>query len=126
MPVANTASRRQVKNSDAAPKLEPALIVRRQVSKEPGADTRHSDLNLRTQEAPTAKWKSWKQRTFWGLVMIFGFIGIILSGHISVVIMAIAIQTIVFKEVISVSYAKYRERELAWSRTINWYQKDSF
>jgi hypothetical protein len=72
-------------------------------------------------ELPIQKrWKDWWTRTLWTVIMITGFLGIISSGHIFVILMVVCIQTMVFKEVIAIAHVPSKEKKLPWFRLINW------
>ncbi|RKO92918.1 phosphatidate cytidylyltransferase [Blyttiomyces helicus] len=53
--------------------------------------------------------------------MIGGFLGVLLAGHVWVVLLVVAIQTLVYKEVISIGVVPSKEKQLPWNRTIHWY-----
>lgn len=65
---------------------------------------------------------NWQIRCLLGSIMIILFAILVSCGHFVVILMTVGIQTIVFNEVISVAYMRYRERELPWFRTMNWYR----
>lgn len=52
--------------------------------------------------------------------MILGVSLLLSCGHLAITLMTVVIQTAVFGEVINVAYVRYRERRLAWFRTLNW------
>lgn len=66
------------------------------------------------------RWKNYRTRCVWGIVMIILFTILLLAGHLPIVLMVVGIQTAIFKEVISVAHLKYKERKLPWFRTLNW------
>ncbi|KAI8049666.1 phosphatidate cytidylyltransferase [Syncephalis plumigaleata] len=53
--------------------------------------------------------------------MIGAFFLIMAAGHFWVVSMVIAIQTMVYKEVIFIAHVPSKERKLPWFRSLNWY-----
>lgn len=53
------------------------------------------------------------------MLVLFTFL--IMAGHLVVVLMVVALQTTIFREVVGIAYLRYKERKLAWFRTINWY-----
>lgn len=65
-------------------------------------------------------WSNWQIRCVLGAMMILGFSFLISCGHLVITLMTVVIQTAVFGEVINVAYLRYRERRLAWFRTLNW------
>lgn len=48
------------------------------------------------------------------------FIGIILMGHLVVILLTLLVQIVVFKEVIAIAHLQSKERHLKWFRTIAW------
>ncbi|KAJ3098500.1 hypothetical protein HDU97_003956 [Phlyctochytrium planicorne] len=72
-------------------------------------------------EPPGKKWRNWWVRSFWTFVMVGGFITILLAGHIWVVLLVVVIQTLVYKEVISIAHIPSKEKKMPWFRTMNWY-----
>lgn len=66
------------------------------------------------------KWDSMKTRTVYGLIMIFGLYLILISGPIAIVSLIAVIQTLVFKEVISIAHSRSLEKKLPWFRSISW------
>lgn len=60
-------------------------------------------------------------RTIWTFIMIAGFFGAILAGHIWMILIVTAIQIISFKEVIAISNVPSRARSLRRTKTLNWY-----
>lgn len=73
------------------------------------------------EEALKLKWKNYRTRGFWGLIMIFLFTLLILAGPLCMLVLVVAVQTMIFKEIVGISSQRYRERRLKWCRTINWY-----
>lgn len=65
-------------------------------------------------------WSNGQIRCVLGAVMILSFSFLISCGHLVITLMTVVIQTAVFGEVINVAYLRYRERRLAWFRTLNW------
>lgn len=67
------------------------------------------------------KWKNWWIRAFWTLVMIIGFSLILMAGHPCVILLVVLIQTLVYREVISIGIGPIKERQLPWFRSLHWY-----
>ncbi|KAJ1503407.1 hypothetical protein HMI56_002165 [Coelomomyces lativittatus] len=67
------------------------------------------------------KWENWRIRTFWTMVMVITFLGLILSAQMWVIFMVIAVQLAVFKEVIQIAHVPSKEKKLPWFRLITWY-----
>ena len=70
---------------------------------------------------PKSRWKNFWVRLIAGIVMIAVFNGLIVMGHLTVIILTLIIQIVVFKEVISIAHLQSKERHLKWFRTIAWY-----
>ena len=83
----------------------------------------HSEEALATAavSAAAAGWSKFWIRTIWTIIMILVFAGILLAGHLAIIIMVLAIQTCVFKEVIAIAHQKSKEKQLPWFRTTMWY-----
>ena len=86
-------------NPDSTP-TEPLLLV---------------DMPLRT------KWHQFSIRFTMSLLMLLIFSLIILSGHLSVILMVVIVQIGVFRECIAVAHVPTKEKKLPWFRAINWY-----
>ncbi|KAJ3267689.1 hypothetical protein HK104_005704 [Borealophlyctis nickersoniae] len=78
-------------------------------------------VTLLVDEPKSKKWQNAFVRGIWTLVMIFGFLAILMAGHVWVVLLVVATQTLVYKEVISIGIVPSKERRLPWNRTIHWY-----
>ncbi|KAJ3252300.1 hypothetical protein HK103_006674 [Boothiomyces macroporosus] len=88
--------------------------------KKPGTPAEEAPKLLVDQPA-TAKWKNWWTRTFWTVVMILGFLGILYAGPQYVILLVGIIQIIVYKEVLSLSVGPSKEKSLPWFRSLHWY-----
>ncbi|KAF7587971.1 hypothetical protein BBP40_006479 [Aspergillus hancockii] len=60
-------------------------------------------------------------RTIWTFVMIFGFFIAMFSGHIYIIGIVTAIQIISFKEVIAIANVPSKEKNLRFTKSLNWY-----
>ncbi|KAJ3108499.1 hypothetical protein HDU96_007512 [Phlyctochytrium bullatum] len=87
----------------------------------PGAASSSQEVTMLVNEPFAKKWRNWWVRTFWTLVMVGGFVGILLAGHIWVVLLVVVIQTMVYKEVISIAHIPSKQKKMPWFRTMNWY-----
>ncbi|KAJ3092543.1 hypothetical protein HK102_006096 [Quaeritorhiza haematococci] len=76
---------------------------------------------LLAQEASQKKWKNWWVRSLWTVVMVSGFLAFLFAGHIWIVLLVVAVQTQIYKEVISIAHVPSKEKKLPWFRAINWY-----
>ncbi|CAM9479852.1 unnamed protein product [Discosporangium mesarthrocarpum] len=59
-------------------------------------------------------------RTTVGLAMVTGFIGTVWAGHLYLSALVVAMQAMVFKEMVSVRYSAAKEREMPLFRTLQW------
>ncbi|KAI9011973.1 cytidylyltransferase family-domain-containing protein [Phycomyces nitens] len=79
------------------------------------------DTMLLAEQPLTKKWKNMWIRTITTLLMVGSFFAILASGHLWVILMVIAIQTLVYSEVIEIAQVPARERNMRWYRTMSWY-----
>ncbi|KAI9715045.1 MAG: hypothetical protein M1828_001081 [Chrysothrix sp. TS-e1954] len=76
-------------------------------------DQKKSDYDKKKQSIIT--------RTVWTFIMIIGFFGPLLAGHVYIIMLITAIQIISFKEVTAISNVPSRARSLRFTKTLNWY-----
>lgn len=67
------------------------------------------------------KYKNLQVRTFWTIVMLVLFIGIIAAGHIYCALLIFAINSSMVKEILSLKRNRERENEILFSVKLNWY-----
>jgi phosphatidate cytidylyltransferase len=60
-------------------------------------------------------------RTIWTFVMIAGFFIAMFSGHIYIIGLVTAIQIVSFKEVIAIANVPSKEKNLRFTKSLNWY-----
>lgn len=60
-------------------------------------------------------------RTIWTFVMIAGFFSAMFSGHIYLIAIVTAVQIISFKEVIAIANVPSKDRNLRFTKSLNWY-----
>ena len=76
-------------------------------------------------EPPQSAFEKKKQtfitRAIWTVLMIGGFIGAILAGHIYLIILVTAIQVVSFREVVGIIDVPSRGRSLRFTKSLNWY-----
>jgi phosphatidate cytidylyltransferase len=82
-----------------------------------------SAVVLLAQESPKKKWENWWVRTLWTFVMIGGFIGILLAGHLWVMALVIGIATIMYREIITIGLGPTKALNVAqpWYRSLHWF-----
>jgi len=95
-----------------------SLILKRT----PYINESNSTLSTDQDSKPSkSKWTSLKTRSLFGTLMLVGLYIIILIGPPAVVALIAMVQTLVFKEVISIAHMRSKEKKLPWFRTITWY-----
>ncbi|OWB55884.1 hypothetical protein B5S28_g1770 [[Candida] boidinii] len=67
------------------------------------------------------KIQSFIVRAVWTFVMLFAFIIIILSGHLSLIILVIVLEALVFKECIAITAERAKKENLIHTNFLNWY-----
>ncbi|KAJ2376251.1 phosphatidate cytidylyltransferase [Coemansia sp. RSA 2607] len=77
--------------------------------------------NIVAQEDSKKKWKNWRQRTTFTFLMIGGFLTVIALGPLSIMLMVLCLQIMIYREVISLSSVPKKERDLPWARAMNAY-----
>ncbi|KAF9012360.1 phosphatidate cytidylyltransferase [Cyathus striatus] len=83
------------------------------------------------EQEKVKKRQSFITRTLWTFIMIGGFIGLLLLGHVYMIMLVMLCQTLVYREVtalFSLKSAKPESTEIQslqgkdpWSKTLNWY-----
>lgn len=77
------------------------------------------------QEPALSEYEKKKQtfitRTIWTFVMIAGFFISMFSGHIYIIGIVTAIQIVSFKEVIAIANAPSKEKNIRFTKSLNWY-----
>ncbi|KAI0730251.1 phosphatidate cytidylyltransferase [Fomitopsis betulina] len=73
-----------------------------------------------------AKRQSFLTRTLWTFIMIGGFLGLLLMGHVYMIVLVMLCQTLVYREVTSLFSLKRNDADEGrgrdpWSKTLNWY-----
>ncbi|KAL1967314.1 hypothetical protein VTN77DRAFT_3360 [Rasamsonia byssochlamydoides] len=82
-------------------------------------------LEEKSDVPPLSEYEKKKQtfitRTIWTFVMIAGFFIAMFSGHIYVIAIVTAVQILSFKEVIAIANVPSREKNLRFTKSLNWY-----
>ncbi|CAG8044393.1 unnamed protein product [Penicillium salamii] len=77
------------------------------------------------EKPPQSEYEKKKQtfitRTIWTFVMIAGFFVALFSGHIYIIALITGIQIISFKEVIAIANIPNKEKNLRFTKSLNWY-----
>jgi phosphatidate cytidylyltransferase len=84
--------------------------------------------NKKMEEAVSRKsiWRTMWTRSVFGVFMICAMTLILLSGPLTIILSVAMMQTLVFKEVISIAHLKSKEKKLPWFRSINWYKHTAY
>ncbi|GAQ11101.1 putative phosphatidate cytidylyltransferase [Aspergillus lentulus] len=102
------------------------------VASDPGSPSKNGNVSKpatipeEKQEQPQlSEYEKKKQtfitRTIWTFVMIFLFFIAMFSGHIYIIGIVTAIQIISFKEVIAIANVPSREKNIRFTKSLNWY-----
>ena len=79
-------------------------------------------VTLLAEEKTKKKWENWWVRSLWTFVMISIFTGILMAGHLWVILLIIGIQFFVYREVISIGLLPVQAlKVLPWLRSVHWY-----
>ncbi|KAL1926941.1 hypothetical protein VTP01DRAFT_5271 [Rhizomucor pusillus] len=84
-------------------------------------DDQEKETVLLAAEPTAKKWQNWWLRTTTTFLMIGGFFAVLASGHVWVILMVMAIQTIVYGEVVQIAQGPAKEKNMRWHKTISWY-----
>eukprot|EP00048_Salpingoeca_helianthica_P014845 m.223833 g.223833 ORF g.223833 m.223833 type:complete len:435 (+) comp16337_c0_seq1:1173-2477(+) len=76
---------------------------------------------LLVNQPAASRWRNWCIRGLVTWLMLFAFAGIIYLGHVALTIMIFALQLKSFHEIISIAHVRYKENQLPWFRSLNWY-----
>lgn len=76
---------------------------------------------LLAEQPKNQKWINWWTRTLWTIIMVLGFFFIIFSGHFYIIALVLALQILIFKEIIAIARVPSQEKKLPWFRVVNWY-----
>ena len=103
-------------------KRRPAFLgSRKSDSASQNPDLEHEkETVMLAAEPSTKKWKNWWLRTITTFMMIGAFFTILASGHLWVILMVTAIQTVVYGEVVQIAQAPAKERQVRWYKTLSW------
>ncbi|KAN0011813.1 hypothetical protein ACTFIU_007384 [Dictyostelium citrinum] len=77
--------------------------------------------NLKATDPPSAKYKKLAIRSVMGAFMIGFFTMVLSTDHFIVALFVIALQLLVFKEMIALRYIEAKEKKIPHFRTLNWF-----
>ncbi|EGG18938.1 CDP-diacylglycerol synthase [Cavenderia fasciculata] len=75
----------------------------------------------KSTDPPQSKYKKLMVRSVMGAAMIFFFIGILRTDHFIVSLFVMALQLLVFKEMVSLRYVEAKEKKIPRFRTLAWF-----
>ena len=84
-------------------------------------DVETTESEVEEEKVVVRNWKNWWTRTYLSVLMSIGFIVIVLSGPLYIIVLVSLLQLVVFKEVISIAHVPSKEKKLPWFRVLNWY-----
>ncbi|OAF69330.1 hypothetical protein A3Q56_02943, partial [Intoshia linei] len=67
------------------------------------------------------KWKNFIKRFIFGIAMLLGFVMIIMSGPLFIVVLILIIQMALFKEIVKIGHKAYQFYDLPWYRCQSWF-----
>ncbi|KAI8921869.1 phosphatidate cytidylyltransferase [Powellomyces hirtus] len=106
---------------ESAAGIDPAVIFNPPIERKPEIKITKENVTLLVDENKNKKWANAAIRTLWTFVMIAAMLGILLAGHAWVVLLVVVLQTLVYKEVISIGVSPAKEKRLPWNRFAHWY-----
>ncbi|ODV63859.1 phosphatidate cytidylyltransferase [Ascoidea rubescens DSM 1968] len=86
----------------------------------PASASRNASSKGNTLEFEKKK-QNFLTRALSTFIMIFGFFGIVIGGHLWTILLVLVLQILTFKEVISITYEPARYKRLPYNRSLNWY-----
>lgn len=92
-----------------------------QLTKAAAVDSVSTENAAVVEQAAQKKKTDFVQRAIWTFVMLFGFVFIIAMGHIWTVFLILFCQIITFKECIAVASQPSVEKNLKYTKLLNWY-----
>ena len=95
----------------------------RATNRDPTSSSHHQQNNTQNQgqQQQKSRFKSFRIRLYSTLVLIGSFIGIIYAGHVPLMAMIFAIQTVMVKELFALARVAQQERKLPGFRVQQWY-----
>lgn len=115
--------KRRLSHSASSASAYSAMILKRTPNITDSSDFKDVDNDL-PQALPKNRWSTLKTRSLYGTIMLVGLYCVLISGPLAIIGLIAAVQTLVFKEVISIAHFRSQEKKLPWFRTITWYLFD--
>ncbi|KAL4769449.1 cytidylyltransferase family-domain-containing protein [Aspergillus nidulans var. acristatus] len=125
-------SRRSVRFQHRSDGRRPSISDASDAASDPGSPSKNGVVaqpatipEEKTEAPPLDEYQKKKQtfitRTIWTFVMIAGFFIAMFSGHIYIISLVTAIQIISFKEVIAIANVPSKEKNIRFTKSLNWY-----
>lgn len=86
-----------------------------------GKDVKEKETSLSVTHEHEKKKQAFVTRTIWTIVMIAFFFTCLLSGHLALISVVFLLQTLTFKEIISLTAEPARDKKLPFNKLLNWY-----
>ncbi|KAL4815887.1 cytidylyltransferase family-domain-containing protein [Aspergillus spinulosporus] len=125
-------SRRSVRFQHRSDGRRPSISDASDAASDPGSPAKNGVVaqpatipEEKTEAPPLDDYQKKKQtfitRTIWTFVMIAGFFIAMFSGHIYIIGLVTAVQIISFKEVIAIANVPSKEKNIRFTKSLNWY-----
>ncbi|KAL4743169.1 cytidylyltransferase family-domain-containing protein [Aspergillus similis] len=125
-------SRRSVRFQHRSDGRRPSISDASDAASDPGSPSRNGVVaqpatipEEKPEAPPLDEYQKKKQtfitRTIWTFVMIAGFFIAMFSGHIYIIGLVTAVQIISFKEVIAIANVPSKEKNIRFTKSLNWY-----
>ncbi|KAL4750446.1 hypothetical protein BDW72DRAFT_175945 [Aspergillus terricola var. indicus] len=125
-------SRRSVRFQHRSDGRRPSISDASDAASDPGSPSKNGAVvqpatipEEKTEAPPLDEYQKKKQtfitRTIWTFVMIAGFFIAMFSGHIYIIGLVTAVQIISFKEVIAIANVPSKEKNIRFTKSLNWY-----
>jgi phosphatidate cytidylyltransferase len=112
--------KRRLSHSTSSASVYSAMILKRTPNITDSFNAKDAD-NVLPQALPKSRWSTLKTRSLYGMIMLVGLYFVLVSGPLAIIGLIAIVQTLVFKEVISIAHFRSQEKKLPWFRTITWY-----
>ncbi|KAL4990221.1 cytidylyltransferase family-domain-containing protein [Aspergillus falconensis] len=125
-------SRRSVRFQHRSDGRRPSISDASDAASDPGSPSKNGAVaqpatipEEKPEAPPLDEYQKKKQtfitRTIWTFLMIAGFFIAMFSGHIYIIGLVTAIQIISFKEVIAIANVPSKEKNIRFTKSLNWY-----
>ncbi|KAL4998272.1 cytidylyltransferase family-domain-containing protein [Aspergillus recurvatus] len=125
-------SRRSVRFQHRSDGRRPSISDASDAASDPGSPSKNGAVaqpatipEEKPEAPPLDEYQKKKQtfitRTIWTFVMIAGFFIAMFSGHIYIIGLVTAVQIISFKEVIAIANVPSKEKNIRFTKSLNWY-----